>query len=361
MARPLADFTDSRDNNFNLLRFLAAGLVLFAHSYPLTGTEPEPRLGGFGLGYVAVDIFFVTSGLLVTRSLLHRANVVAFAWARFVRIVPALFVAVLLCAYGFGLAFTELPAGEYLRRSEVGTFVFKNTALLAGRIRYELPGVFEQNPYKGAVNGSLWTLPWEVRMYLLLAGIGVAGLFLPRRRRAFALAAMILGVAAAGAIANLLQHTVGISEQKFLVHGIRLLHVFFLGGAAYVLRRFVPLQHVAFAVAMVALFALQGWKPGFHVLYPYLLAYGVLYLAYIPGGFLRGFNRLGDYSYGLYIYAFPVQQAIAALQPGVSMPVMFREASAATLLLAVLSWYLVEKPMLARKDAWKRWLPAPKA
>ena len=231
MGSLLASHTNSRDNNFNLLRFLAASLVLFAHNYPLTATHGEPLFGGLKLGHVAVDIFFITSGLLVTRSLLTRGNVAAFAWARFVRIYPALILAVLLCAFPLGLFFTTQATGEYLKDGQVLRFVVKNASLVLGSIAYNLPGVFADNPYPKAVNGSLWTLPWEIRMYALLGIMGLGSLFLPKQSRTLWIERAVLALALVGLIASLTHQFNGWAGPVYNGNGLRLLSMFFVGAA----------------------------------------------------------------------------------------------------------------------------------
>ncbi len=358
MAAPLSQYTDGRDNNFNLLRFIAAGMVLVAHSYPLTGTEGEPLFGGFTLGHVAVDIFFITSGFLVTRSLITRGNVVAFTWARIMRIFPALIVAVLLCAFGVGLAVTTLSTGEFLGESRVYTFILKNSTLVLDNIQYDLPGVFTDNPYPEAVNGSLWTLPWEIRMYAVLGAIGLLSLRFSKERRAAFIPLPVMLLAAAGLIATCVNHYWPFLDNKSHAHGLRLLAFFFMGGAYYALKDAVTLTHWQALFISLALAIGMDGSGFFYLVYTVFLPYLVLYLAYIPGGPLRLFNRLGDYSYGLYIYAFPVQQIIAHLKPEVGVWGMFFTAAGVTLVLAVASWYLLEKPMLRQKDAYRRFVPA---
>jgi peptidoglycan/LPS O-acetylase OafA/YrhL len=359
MGKPLSTYTDSRDNNFNLLRFLAAGLVLVAHSYPLTGTEGQPLFGGFTLGHVAVDIFFITSGFLVTRSLITRENVAAFAWARIVRIFPALIVAVLLCTFGVGLAFTSLSTGEFLSDSRVYTFIAKNSTLVLGNIQYDLPGVFMDNPYPDAVNGSLWTLPWEIRMYAILGAIGILSLLIRKQRRTPLLYLVVFGLATAALLATCINHFFPFLDNESHGDGLRLMAFFFMGGAHYVLRNHIKLSHwlaaiIALAFAVAALDSFNF----FYVIYTTWLPYLILYVAYIPGGPLRLFNKLGDYSYGLYIYAFPVQQIVAHVKPDVGVWEMFFTATAATLTLSIASWYLLEKPILRKKDAYRRFVPA---
>lgn len=92
-------------------------------------------------------------------------------------------------------------------------------------------------------------------------------------------------------------------------------------------------------------------KDLFFVVYTLSLPYMIFYLAYVPKGKIRSFNKVGDYSYGIYIYAFPVQQSIAAaIFPGISVANMVLGSFAVTFVLAFLSWHFIEKKFLKMKD-----------
>ena len=171
----LADHVNSRDNNFNLLRFIAASMVLWGHSWPLTSSGNDPLAVAFEIPapHMAVDIFFGISGFLVTSSLLSRKNVVVFSLARLLRLVPGLFISTLLTVFCIGLYFTTLPIDEYLRHPDIYQYIWVNSTLLQTQV--SLPGVFD-----GGVNGSLWTLPYEFKMYSVLACIGLLVYVWPR-------------------------------------------------------------------------------------------------------------------------------------------------------------------------------------
>jgi peptidoglycan/LPS O-acetylase OafA/YrhL len=132
-------------------------------------------------------------------------------------------------------------------------------------------------------------------------------------------------------------------------HTFRLLFMFFSGSVFWVFRDRIPMNGWLFAVLFAALLAGGAVPRYFFWVYPLTIAYVVLWLAYVPGGWIRGFNRLGDYSYGIYIYAYPVQQMLFATIPGITPVEMILGAAASTIALAMLSWHFVEKPMLARK------------
>src|SRR6185437_175290 len=157
----LGDVAHGRNNNFNLLRFCAAFAVLISHSFALAigsvSAEPMRHTLGLTWAYIAVDVFFLTSGFLVTASLLNRRSAVGFALARALRIFPALWVMLALTVLGVGLAVTSSSAHGYLTARETWRYLIKNAILFRGMVP-DLPGVFSSNPYRSVVNASLWTL-----------------------------------------------------------------------------------------------------------------------------------------------------------------------------------------------------------
>ena len=130
--------------------------------------------------------------------------------------------------------------------------------------------------------------------------------------------------------------------------------MFFSGAAFFLFKDRIALSHVAFSVFAAALLVASFNPHMFFVTYTLTLAYILFYVAYIPSNFIRKYNKLGDYSYGVYIYAFPVQQSIAALVPGISVLSMVIISTAVTLLFAALSWHLLEKRALEQKEYWIR-------
>jgi len=346
----LSNYTQGRDNNFNLLRIIAAFAVLVTHSFALAiGTgAAEPFQGSLGMtmGSIAVDVFFVTSGFLVTGSLLTRQNACEFLWARFLRVFPSLLVMLFLTVFVLGPFLTSRSLVSYLTDSQTYRYLLSCATLVSG-VQYNLPGVFDANPFKHAVNGSLWSLPYEIRMYAILLVV-----WLVFRRiqsvggRAFS-AALASAVLAAG-LFLFVRHMKGLPADLF----VRLFFMFFSGAALYVLKEHIVLSHSYFWLCASALLssALVGPRP-FFLVYLLTIAYSVLYLAYIPSGPVRTYNRVGDYSYGVYIYAFPVQQSVAALIPGVSVLLLFLISACITLSLAVLSWHLLERWALSFKTS----------
>lgn len=343
----LSSYSQGRDNNFNLIRIIAALAVLVTHSFALAigsgNAEPFQESLGMTMGAIAVDVFFITSGFLVTSSLLNRQSTIEFVWARVLRIFPALLVMLLLTVFVLGVFFTSLPISVYLSLPMTYLYLAKGATLLMG-VGYNLPGVFDSNPYKSTVNGSLWTMPHEVRMYAILAIVWVVLRITPKLRLT-AFQIIVVTFAFSAGVYLFANHFYFHYEGEFP----RLFFMFFVGAAFYVLREYIVLSRWLFWIFVIGLSVAISDKFVFFVVYVLAIGYILFYLAYVPSGVIRRYNQLGDYSYGVYIYAFPVQQAVAALIPGVSVPHMLLLSATITLLLAILSWHLLEKRCLGLK------------
>jgi peptidoglycan/LPS O-acetylase OafA/YrhL len=359
MTVMLSRSASGRDNNFNLIRFLAAALVLYSHAYPLSGTPGEPleKLAGFSLGHFAVDVFFAVSGFLVTGSLLGKRRLGPFLRARVLRIFPALVASSVLTAFVVGALHTSLPLPVYFREADTWRFALQNATCWPWQIVYGLPGTFTHVPVSDVVNGSLWSLPFELNMY---AGLAIAGLLAYTGPRL--LGDRVLRAIVAGAVVAILAYTANetfeFANGFTTRQGIRLSALFATGAAFYVLRERVVLSRAWFAAALAGLGTALVWGHAVAVLYTVSLQYVVLWLACVPAGFVRRYNALGDYSYGFYLWAFPVEQSVMAWYPGASRIALTLLSGLPTLALAMLSWHLLESPMLALKD---RWSPRPPA
>lgn len=351
MDNLLSTYTTSRDNNFNLIRFIAATLVLFSHSFALAlgsgDAEPLQSTIGMTWGAIAVDVFFVTSGFLITSSYFSRNNIIAFVWARLLRIYPALIVAILFCVFGVGLFFTTHSVEDYVSNHQTLKYLIKNSILFFG-VEYKLPGVFLDVPYKEAVNGSLWTLPYEVKMYALLALILGLVAYLSKFMEIVSIRKIILLIGLISIFAHVQNNFHPVLPEKFT----RLFSMFFVGAAFYVWKNKVRLSPMLILIGFPLLMFSSLNKDVFFILYCVLLPFLIFYLAYVPSGFVRKFNKFGDYSYGLYIYAFPVQQSIAATIPNVSVSIMIPLSFSCTLVLAMISWHLIEKRFLKMKGSY---------
>jgi peptidoglycan/LPS O-acetylase OafA/YrhL len=345
---------NERRNNFDVLRLAAATLVLVSHSFVVVGAA-EPHVGHWPLGTFGVEIFFAISGFLVAKSWFAQPRLRAFAVKRGLRIVPALAVTVFALAFVVGPAVSELSVGDYFRSSATYAYPVDNLAATAsggaGRdAPHDLPGVFASAP-DGSPDKSLWTLPIEVRAYLVLALLGALGIIVG------GLPLMLIGFFALSIAPESITSTAGIGTALEFLRGAdgeaaQLTAIFAFSALIYRYRARIALRADVAVVAAVALAASLGTpaeRPVLLVAIPYLS----LFLAYRSWGGLRTLTAHGDVSYGLYLFAFPVQQVIVHVW-GDSLPAPLLVALIAfpiTYLLALCSWHGVEKRALRLKGA----------
>ncbi len=353
----LEDRLQRRGNNFDVLRLVAASLVLFSHSYALTGdAEPFAEVSGWTFGEIGVVMFFAMSGFLIAKSWSDLPKLVPFAVKRALRIFPALVVAVSVTVFVIGPLFTTLPLASYF--SDPVTWLYLVRCSLLITFVGTLPGVFEDNPYPDAVNGSLWTLPVEAYCYALAAALGMLGLL----RRSGVLAAfsclLLLFVTPLTPFAHALAPAGGTTGGN-LTLVIMLGATFVLGSLAYSLRGRLRLSWTV-VVALTVLW-IATWDGGWVRMTGVLaVSFAVLVLAFRTPAWLRHLTAPGDVSYGIYVYAFPVQQSVAALWgPGLDPLLMMAIAFPVTYGLAYMSWRLVERPALALKSVLAPRPPAP--
>lgn len=336
----LAYYDGSRRNNFTAIRFMLAWMVIFAHSFAL---QPVPGIdmplgfllkGSTTTGQMAVDGFFAISGFLVAGSLVNR-GLIDYALSRALRLLPALIVCVFLTVFLLGPLVTSLPVTEYF--SKVETYRYLKNALAFPFAAFTLPGVFEGNASAG-VNGSLWSIPYEVRCYMVLGAAGLLG-FLGSRKHGnvlFTVAAFVL----------LLSY---IDPELFgiLQHVSSALLSFAIGVLFYCNRNNLVLDGRLALLALMALYLSFG-EPCFRYVYPLAWIYFLFWSAY-QTPFLNIDERIGDCSYGIYIYAFPVQQLTAHLMPSGTPYTNMIISTVVVIPLALLSWKYIEKPALGMK------------
>lgn len=291
--------------------------------------------GHIWVGALAVDCFFAISGFLVAASFV-RQGLVGFIVARALRIYPALIMCVLLTTFVMGPAVTTLPLDEYLTHSQ--TWQYLRTMTLWPRVYHYLPGVFENQPFSKGVNGSLWSLTAEVICYALLALIGI---FRGLRGKFRANVVLIL---------LLLIAYFDFSSIPLIGHKpayMRLWCYFVLGALTWVNRAHIPLNPFLAIAACIAPFV-GAYAGIFHIVFAPSIIYLVFFAAYgLPHIDL---DRFGDISYGVYIYAWPVQQVV--VWPGQTGYENAAIATPIVLALAAASWFLIEQPaILKRKSA----------
>jgi peptidoglycan/LPS O-acetylase OafA/YrhL len=351
-TRQFGGGSPDRDNNFNLLRMAAAAAVLVSHAYPLSlgkgVAEPLQYYLGMNLGTLAVYSFFAISGYFITQSFQRNPSIVDFCIARVFRIYPALLVALILTVVVLGPVFSVLSLSEFVTHAQVFSYIPANLSLV--RLQYELPGVFEKNPYPGAINGSLWTLAYEAGCYAMVASVGIWGILANTRRFAFLLISYAVFY---GGFSLLHLH----SERFEEIH--QLTFPFVLGMTLFHFRGRIAFRFDVCGVLFLASFLLYG-RPGFKEIFILSWCYALFCIGFTRSRTLSRYNLLGDYSYGTYIYAFPVEQVIAASVPNSTPLVLMALGFPITLGLATLSWHFIEKPASGRRgraaNVVKQWL-----
>lgn len=351
---PVRD-TGSRDNNFNLLRMTAASAVLVSHAYPLSlgvgAAEPLSTYLSMSLGTLAVISFFIISGFFISQSFDNSSSLLAFAVARILRIYPALLTVLLLTTMVIGPLCTRLSPWQYFFNTETLSYVPRNLSLKW--LQYGLPGVFDDNPYPAAINGSLWTLFYEVTCYALVALLGVLGA--ARRSWIFGifLAFYLLAYFAARTTAPLQAYEANHLLFEYLQE---LSFPFVFGMLVYRSRTFLLPRLFLVTCAGAGAAAIAWHTPFFREVFMVFWGLLLFYVGYLPLKPLRRYNGLGDYSYGMYIYAFPCEQVIVFLWHGVTTSALTVVSFPITLALAVLSWHFIERPALAQKTNATAWL-----
>ncbi len=294
-------------NNFDFLRFFAATLVIAGHSYALLGTYTDPLAviskGAIALGPLGLFIFFIISGFLITKSWLDSPNLVQYFKKRILRIFPGLAVAVLFSILVIGPIVTSLGLRDYFSNSQTWDYL-RNIIM---QTRLDLPGAFADLPVK-AVNGSLWTLPVEFWMYIFIAMLGISRLL--ARKSSIVLFIIVLIIYFQWHIFSQARFTnlvfINIAASEFARLGV----YFFIGSAIYLYKRYFVINNTL-ALLMLALSVASFGTAYSGLIMLISLSYLTIYVAYSPlFNRLRHFGKYGDFSYGMYIYAFPIQQTI---------------------------------------------------
>jgi peptidoglycan/LPS O-acetylase OafA/YrhL len=355
---------DPKNNAFGFLRLALAVLVIFSHSFPLGGFGIDHLAaftkGRYAIGSLSVAMFFVLSGFLICRSASVSQSVPRFLWHRFLRIFPGYWVCLIVCACVFAplMAFAEF--GTLLSifsapRNSPQSFMISNAGLYhlngfsLGGILFIRPssiaGLLSHNPSPSVINGSLWSLPFEVSCYLAVAALAAVGVL--RRARSVVLG-LFAGFWCLYAFDCL--NPDGF-RQCFPYPGMKdlvLLCVFFSAGCVcYLYREKIPHSTLAFLISVATLVATLPVVV-FGLIAPIALTYAFLWLAFVLP--LGCFDKRGDFSYGVYIYAFPVQQGLALLRIHEEGFVHYFTCSLLlTSVLAFLSYRLIEAPSLRLK------------
>ena len=340
----VANRISTRENNFGIVRFTAASLVVYSHSYPLSGhivDEPLARISGIlDLATAAVIAFFVVSGFLIAKSA-SQSPLSRFVQARFLRIWPALLATALLSALVLGPIATTLPLRQYFSAKD--TWLYAVAIPLLDFWRF-LPETFVTNPVPLAVNGSLWTLQVEIWLYMIMTCLVLTAI--KWRRAAFNCFAVIAFISYKFFPEQILGWIP--RHDEYMTPG--LVGCFILGGLLFFNAKYVPLNFYLGCVAVLA--AIVGMSTSwFSILFYVAFAYWIVLLSLHPTLYISSWNSRVDYSYGIYVFAFPIQQTIVFFFKPIGPLALFAVAYPLSVALAAILWSFVESKALALKPS----------
>lgn len=340
---------DGHDNFFTPLRLLFATLVVIGHAFAIAlrdqGAEPHIFFH-YNFSYLAVNLFFIASGFLVTKSMLYRGDIAEYSSARALRIYPGLAVHVLFVMFIIGPLATSLSLGEYFTHIDFLKQPFVVLSFISAQMY--LPGIFEGNSEQIG-SAPLWTLRYEFLAYIGTAIIFSLGLL---KKKWMVLAQFILP-----SIAWVASHGLGIYDsmpgtiQNIMRFGI----AYGLGATIYAYRDRLSFHVLGIPLTMVFA-ALFHKLQIFEVTMNIMLAYFVMWAAYIKLPKLNFLQKFSDVSYGVYIYHWCILQLVFMYMPNLSVAGLLLITLPVTFCLATLSWHFVEKPMLRQKTNFSKYL-----
>jgi peptidoglycan/LPS O-acetylase OafA/YrhL len=342
-----------RNNNFGFLRLLFATLVIVAHSPEILDGNRDRELltrafGTVSFGIVAVDGFFLISGYLITKSFLETNSISLYFKKRCLRILPGYFVSFWLCV----LVLAPFVGAEInvFSPSNILHYSLRSFRLTSPAV----PGVFAGLPYAN-LNIPMWTIAYEFRCYIMAAAFGLLGMYQARNR------SLLIGLVVVAIIANALtlfpDYNYGIYKLTGgMQYDVRFFGVFETGALYFLLKDRIALTNTgAICAAMILYFALFNRytaEAAFIIFGGYLIFWSAFKIRIL---FLSKYDNKIDLSYGIYLYAWPIQSTIAfnfrTISPWLLAIVSFVIACA----FAFVSWMLIERPALELVPVLARW------
>lgn len=300
----LAEKMSGISTNVNILRFLAAILVIFSHSFYVANSQEDPfsifcgRQTNFG--GIAVAVFFFLSGFYVTKSLYKRDNVKEYLYKRCYRIFPQLWIVVFLSVFLLGPIFTIYPSEQYFLNRNTYLYLLNGILLPT----HNLPGVFENNIYDASINGALWTLPVEFLAYCVLAVVLLISKHVLRKEKLQKYFHIICTV-----LLLIVFVIVDVFvKSDFLITIVRPLVIFFVGvlycDYAEKIKLNIP---VACGMILIMLFCC---KMAF-LSYAMMLCFPYIIITFALGTKQIKFDKkIMNVSYEMYLLGWPIQQSI---------------------------------------------------
>ena len=343
---------DRKDNSYDELRFLLALMVLYVHSYALLYGEkiadPFTKIANFqvGLGSLSVYGFFVLSGFFMIQSLESNNSIKIYFKNRVLRIIPAFWMSLLLSSF----VIVPLLANVFDVKSALD-FTVKSGFFHAFGYAWTINGAFPFNPIVDGINGSMWTLKHEIGLYMLLP------LFVYLTHNSRRLLLIMFSIFFILSVANIttkftlfnipccMAWIFSINEYPSFIYFST---YFFAGVIFYKYRENIIVSKRIWLILLI-FFLLAIFFGNLKIISLFTLPYLIL----VAGATIkkRFFSSKGDYSYGMYIYAFPIQQVVVHLYKNeLNVWSFFALSSCITLCISIVSWHYFEKRILKLKN-----------
>lgn len=333
----LSETVGQKSENLHIMRFIAAILVIISHSFNLSvgHTENEWAIvitnSQLTLGAISVSIFFLCGGYLIAMSMEKAKTASKYFEARLIRLIPPLFFVTLAVTLLGGLITTLSPI-EYYTSADTWKYLLNSVFILT----HNLPGVFEGNICNSTVNGALWTLPVEFLCYVLCFIAYKLG-FMDKKKFPWSIPLVCIGTVGVWIIGNYIP----------LVHEIiRPVLLFYIGMGYWIYREHIQLNLKYLLIALVAfviLFIFKLGLPAMLLCFPYIM----MTLWFGIDQCSPKIGKLGNYSYGIYLWGYPIQQTIVYFFGGKMNPyVNFMIAIPIAIVLGIITYELSEKRFL---------------
>jgi peptidoglycan/LPS O-acetylase OafA/YrhL len=329
---------NQRPAGFDYMRLILATLVVLTHSVAV-GQGLAAHLAFWGgpirpIHALVLPMFFALSGFLVAGSIERCRTLISFIGLRVLRILPALLVETTLSAMILGVYFTKFSYSAYFEDPSFRSY-FLN---ILGQVHFSLPGVYLSNPMPGLVNGQLWTLPFELKCYAILAVL--AAISVVHRPKLFIPLVLLANIAIV--VRTDFFHL----EPRFVyVNGKVLIFDFIYGLALFLNRTRVPWSGSLAVVSSIAALGCLA-VPGLDYISTLPVSYLTVYLGLLNPRRIKVLLA-GDYSYGIFLYGYPIQQAVVAILGGMMWWENMLLAFPVVVAFAAFSWWVIEKPALS--------------
>ncbi|GAA4883827.1 acyltransferase [Flaviramulus aquimarinus] len=336
----------TKNNNFDFLRFLFAIFVVISHAYPLSGDHESSQWiykitdGQIVLARFGLDGFFIISGFFIFQSLQRSNTLLSYYKKRFLRLFPALFIVLVISTLLLPAVYRGVT--PILENPQVYSYLPNNLSLY--NFQAVIKGVFDDNPYH-SINGSLWTIRYEFSLYIALS---LLYFFKENEivKKALILMCFICFIVLYDFF---LSRFAGSSVFGMIGYEILDLGTFFVCGsllAAFKFEKHIQKWMLPLAILLVIIsIKYDFYSVSKHFLLPII----ILIIGFTQLPFFSTFGKIGDMSYGIYIYSFPIQQALVYFYKLNVYELMFWSLII-SIAFGYLSWHLVEKRALKYKN-----------